>query len=534
MHLSLALWTSLLSVSVLADPGKDWANKGDAGHHLPGKTWRHKGNALKARTHSGTFTGFIDPEVPDVNQWLGVPYGAPPTGDQRFLPPKPAAYAGDVDTTEYKPICMQNGLGTRPLNDTGGVFWALVPEFQNQDPQSEDCLYLNIWGPRKSIGNGRRPKHQKKVPVIIWICGGGYQEGGGHAPYQVPDHWVQRTQSHIVVTFNYRLSVWGFPGARAAPINAGLADVRLVVEWVRENIEAFGGDPDHMVLWGQSAGGNAANSYGYAYPEDPIVAGIVAQSGTVSQLNSPNTTAFTILAKQLGCDGLDAEGELSCMQQAPNDRLHSVIRSGAAGVPRFSPAVDNVTLFANNTARLESGLVAKVPLILGNTVNEGAAFAPFELNQTQPPPEATTFPFLQSVGCGVEVEVNLRKQFGLQSYRYLSAGNFSNITPRYWLGAMHSSDIPLVFGTHWEFRGNSTELEWETSYSMEGFWLSLASQGSKSDGDLEDGQGHSWPEYGSEGERMVLFGDVEGGAASVVPGDYFDGVYMCGSEEEEV
>jgi acetylcholinesterase len=114
-----------------------------------------------------------------------------------------------------------------------------------------------------------------------------------------------------------------------------------------------------MVLWGQSAGGNAANSYGYAYPEDPIVAGIVAQSGTVSQLNSPNTTAFTILAKQFGCDGLDAEEELACMQDAPNDRLHNVIRNGA-GVPRFSPAVDNVTLFANNTARLESGLVAKV------------------------------------------------------------------------------------------------------------------------------------------------------------------------------
>jgi acetylcholinesterase len=123
-----------------------------------------------------------------------------------------------------------------------------------------------------------------------------------------------------------------------------------------------------MVLWGQSAGGNAANSYGYAYPEDPIIAGIVAQSGTVSQLNSPNTTAFTILAKQLGCDGLDAEEELTCMQQAPNDILHSVIRNGT-GVPRFSPAVDNVTLFANNTARLESGLVAKVVCVY--TISHG-------------------------------------------------------------------------------------------------------------------------------------------------------------------
>jgi hypothetical protein len=167
MRLSLALWTSLLPVLILADPSKDRANKGDNGHHFQGKNWRHKSNNLKARTHSGTFTGFVDPEVPDVNQWLGIPYGAPPTGDQRFLPPKPAAYAGEIAATGYKPICMQNGGPPSP-GESGGVFWALVPEFQNQDPQSEDCLYLNIWGPKKSIGKGRRPKHQKKVPVIIW------------------------------------------------------------------------------------------------------------------------------------------------------------------------------------------------------------------------------------------------------------------------------------------------------------------------------------------------------------------------------
>lgn len=114
-----------------------------------------------------------------------------------------------------------------------------------------------------------------------------------------------------------------------------------------------------MVLWGQSAGGNAANSYGYANPEDPIVAGIVAQSGTTSQINSQNTTAFTILAQQFGCDGLDAEAELKCMQQADNDKLHDVIRNGK-NVPRFSPVADGITLFGNNIARLEQGQVAKV------------------------------------------------------------------------------------------------------------------------------------------------------------------------------
>ena len=114
-----------------------------------------------------------------------------------------------------------------------------------------------------------------------------------------------------------------------------------------------------MILWGQSAGGNAANSYGYANPKDPIVAGLVAQSGTTSQINSANTTAFTILAKQFGCDGLSAEEELTCMQVVDNNKLHDVIRNGT-NVPRFSPVADGVTLFANNTARLEDGQVAKV------------------------------------------------------------------------------------------------------------------------------------------------------------------------------
>jgi carboxylesterase type B len=131
---------------------------------------------------------------------------------------------------------------------------------------------------------------------------------------------------------------------------------------------SISGDSDHMVLWGQSAGGNAANSYGYANPEDPIVAGIVAQSGTTSQINSANTTAFTILAKKFGCDGLDAEEELTCMQGVDNDSLHHVIRNGT-NVPSFSPVADGVTLFANNTARLEDGQVAKVVCLIESSIS---------------------------------------------------------------------------------------------------------------------------------------------------------------------
>ena len=188
--------------------------------------------SLTVKTTSGTYTGFVNSAGPDVNQWIGIPYGRPPLGDLRFMPPKRAPDYGHADAKSYKPICFQTGNRT-------GAFWELMPEFQNTDSQSEDCLYLNIWGPRKPV--------QKKVPVIIWVCGGGFREGGGHAPYQVPDQWIQRTQTHVVVTFkymtsnyglfetsadlyivSYRLGIFGFPNSPIANKNAGLLDIRLV------------------------------------------------------------------------------------------------------------------------------------------------------------------------------------------------------------------------------------------------------------------------------------------------------------------
>ncbi|CAI6334263.1 unnamed protein product [Periconia digitata] len=155
-------------------------------------------SALTIRTTSGIYTGLIDPSVPDVKQWLGIRYGQPPLGTKRFLPPSPAV---DPDThyyaRQYQPICFQqSGSHT-------GLFWELVPEFQNQDPQGEDCLFLNVWAPDVKGVGGKEGKEGRDglLPVLIWACGGGLQEGGGHAPYQVPDRWVQRTKTHVVITF---------------------------------------------------------------------------------------------------------------------------------------------------------------------------------------------------------------------------------------------------------------------------------------------------------------------------------------------
>jgi len=178
----MTMWHCFLAASVLLAPLAR-AQGGGPLHPLPNP------NSLTAVTSSGTFAGFVDPTRPDVNQWLGVPYAKPPLGTRRFMPPEKAPDNGALDTKAYKPICLQD------TGDKVGNFWELVPEYQNLDPENEDCLYLNIWGPR----NPATPA----VPVIIWLVGGGFKEGGGHAAYYVPDNWIQRTQTHVVVTFKY-------------------------------------------------------------------------------------------------------------------------------------------------------------------------------------------------------------------------------------------------------------------------------------------------------------------------------------------
>jgi carboxylesterase type B len=159
---------------------------------LLGQAIAHRDKQLTVNTTSGLYTGFVDQAVPDVNQWLGIRYGKAPLGAKRFLPPEAAENDGlHRYARDYPTLCFQQS------GDHTGLFWELVPEFQNQDPQGEDCLFLNVWAPRKPV--------TKNVPVIIWACGGGLQEGGGHAPYQVPDHWIQRMQTHIVITFKWVL-----------------------------------------------------------------------------------------------------------------------------------------------------------------------------------------------------------------------------------------------------------------------------------------------------------------------------------------
>lgn len=308
---------------------------------------------LTITTTSGEVTGFINTTAPSVRQFLGVPYAEPPVDSLRFQPPVRKSNAGPVNATVFAPSCKQK------TSTTPSIYKDVMQQFLINGGDSEDCLYLNVYAPTTQTNSS------SLLPVVIYIPGGGFTGGGADSLYKIPDKWIDRTQAFVGITLNYRLNVFGYPNSRAASQNVGLLDQRMVVEWARDNIAAFGGDPERMVLWGQSAGAGSSSVYGYAYPDDPIVTGLISDSGVAGMAAmkaAGNYTDFDTLAGLLGCgaSGNDEDGQeqLECMQKVDAETLIQVV-SNTSSIG-FTPVADNITAFSNVTDRISQGLIAKI------------------------------------------------------------------------------------------------------------------------------------------------------------------------------
>lgn len=189
-------------------------------------------------------------------------------------------------------------------------------------------------------------------------------------PAQIPTQWVQRTKDHIVMTFNYRVNIFGHPNAPGLEDqNVGLLDQRAAVEWASNNIAAFGGDPDRIIIWGQSAGSISVDYYSFTYPDDPIAAGMSLDSGTsFSAITTSDTaqTNFTFVAENVGCSGFgdDSSGLLKCMRSVDALKINDFITkySESAQEPGigFRPVIDEKTVFSNYTDRMLQGKQAKI------------------------------------------------------------------------------------------------------------------------------------------------------------------------------
>jgi cholinesterase len=223
---------------------------------------------------------------------------------------------------------------------------------------SEDCLAVNIWTKPQS---GEAAK-----AVLLWIHGGSFAGGTPHSVYMDGSRFAEE-QDVILVSASYRLNIIGFPDAPGLPDqNVGLTDIRLAVEWVRDNIANFGGDPKRITIFGESAGGGAVDMYAYTWKDDPIINGIIPQSG-VAGIGSPSTgsphAAWYQASSGLGCGGAEAGAKtVDCMRGKTNKEVNDQLaKMGSTALSNaFGPKADGKVVFADNGARGDRGDLAKV------------------------------------------------------------------------------------------------------------------------------------------------------------------------------
>ncbi|KAJ5731951.1 alpha/beta-hydrolase [Penicillium malachiteum] len=472
---------------------------------------------LTVETQSGTFIGMFNDTYPNVRQFLRVPYAKPPVGDLRWRPPqKPEKSSKRIDSTFYGPACPQYVTAPwsiwnayEPPNllvnigerlDQGSTAWA----------SAEDCLSMAVWTPAYA-------NKTSKLPVSLFVTGGGGITGGIEIPSQLPANWVSRTQEHIAITINYRSNIFGNPkakGMKANETSLTLLDVRAAVEYAYENIEAFGGDKDNIMLWGQSQGGILTHLYTLAFPDDPLA----AKFGVISQGASPSlnlTTAgdvyqdFHIVAQGLGCDyGDDYEAELDCMRQISWVQIEEYINryNGTPSIAFTDYLPDETYIFNNEDARYALGKVARGPSIRSDTSREFPSSNTTEVNIEEG--ESDCLALKDSI---------LRQSLGLETHRYYWAGNFSNISPVPYLGAFHWTDLFMIFGTYMLDIGEISQLEIDTSETMQDVFLSFL----KNSSSLSTTE--HWPAFNASaphGGSILEFGN--GTTRRLVTGDWID------------
>ncbi|HSE36551.1 MAG TPA: carboxylesterase family protein, partial [Blastocatellia bacterium] len=283
------------------------------------------GTTATVTTSSGKVRGQI---VDGVNAFKGIPYGAPTGGANRFMAPKPPQpWAGVREAFEFGHYAPQSN---RPRGEKQRQFFRILGATKPNDA-SEDCLYLNVW--TRGVNDGR------KRPVMVWFHGGGYDQGtGGSIGYDGAG--LAAKQDIVVVTVNHRLNVLGYlylgevGGAEfESSANVGQLDLLAALQWVRDNISAFGGDPNRVLIFGQSGGGGKVSMLLGMPGAKGLFHRAVIQSGASLRGGSRDAATKTAetLMKELGL----SRGQGRELQNVPLGKLMD-----AGNKARFGPVVD--------------------------------------------------------------------------------------------------------------------------------------------------------------------------------------------------
>jgi para-nitrobenzyl esterase len=377
---------------------------------------------LELATANGTIRGI---RVGDVREWRGIPFAAPPIGDLRFRAPAPAtSWAGIRDASAFGPVASQDRKG--PFSGA-----------EAETPRSEDCLTINVAAPAQA-GTG--------LPVMVYIHGGGYSVG---SPRDTAFRGINFARRGIVhVTFNYRLNAFGYIDFSefGADHNLGLRDQVAALEWIRDNIAAFGGDPANVTVYGESSGANAVTTLLALPAARGLFARAIAQSPPSNAVYRPELTRAWA-RELLQILGVRPGGEADALRTADAESLVTAARILFLRVPDeypgdqpFSPVIDGDYLPEHPVEALRAGRGHPVPLIIGSNDREGSVFWGKRFILATSPSRINGL----LGGSPVEAAATLRSVYRLPKRRGRLdfGGDFAFWLPTYQIAAGHSRIAP--------------------------------------------------------------------------------------------
>ena len=474
-----------------------------------------EGAATHAQVTGGEVQGGVEN---DVIAFKGIPFAAPSTGANRWRAPQPVVpWTGVRSATAYGPDCMQIPFpgDAAPLGVT----------------PAEDCLYANVWKPAKASG--------KKLPVMVWIYGGGFVNGGSSPPEY--DGSAFARDGIVLVSFNYRLGNFGFyahPALSAEqkgqPLgNYAYMDQVAALRWVKQNVAAFGGDPDNVTIFGESAGGMSV----HALLLNPLARGlfqkaIIESGGGAAGLGSrpvsggPESAEAKglALAAQFGVKGEDAAA-LSQLRAVPADKLVDGLNMASMGKGSYvgGPIHDGTYESGAPVEGYAKGKAAHVPVMIGaNTMDIGfmqsktldelyGQFGPDAdaARKAYAFPAATPIGLANFVAGGDQMMVEPARRTAqiltargqpVYEYRFsYVAESLRAKTP----GAPHATEIPYVFDTVAARYGKDlTAADEAAAKAMHAYWVAFAKTGKPTPAGLP-----AWPAYDPNKDELMNFTD---------------------------
>jgi para-nitrobenzyl esterase len=474
--------------------------------------------ASVAHTPSGDLAG----AGADIHVFKGIPYAAPPLGALRWRPPQPVTpWQGVRDATQYGADCMQK---VRTRSQAPAV--------------SEDCLTLNVWAPAAAQGNSEANsdgKPQQKLPVMVWVYGGGFVDGSASLPLYDGERLARK--GVIVITLNYRTGVFGFLAHRGLAAespngsagNYGILDTIEALRWIKGNIAAFGGDPERVTVFGESAGASILDMVLISPLSKGLVQGAILESpGAMRPLSSLSEAES--IADIVGPDIATLRAMPASDVLALNEKIVPKVRRLTS--PRaLGPIRDGWVVPRTDAEAFAHGEVLQVPLIVGGNSDEGRIFVKdWPINNVA---EARSYAD-QNFGASADRMVGL---YGLTRDDAVKPGLFyafadtqfnygvrslargmAAVQPRTWRYLFtralagegppptHSEEIDYVFGNFgvrpWAPDRPNDGTDSRLSETMMNAWVRFARTGDP------NGDGLQWPAYDAKKDPYLEFGDT--------------------------